>query len=238
MSSEAQILANRLNAEKSTGPRTEEGKAVASQNAVKHGLSARQDIISTEDRDQFEIHHRQMLDDLAPVGPLELVLADRIVSLSWRLKRAERIQNEAFDYLLAKGSRKKAGEFTESAGDSEDHADLEFGQAIVTDFANERALERLMIYERRIESSVYRTISQLRTQQIMRESESNVRPMARPPEPTISPFSKTNPILRNPTGHDGEANPVHLGSFLHHAPPSSIAMQARDRPALSNRGGG
>ncbi len=40
MASEAQISANRQNAEKSTGPRTDEGKAVASQNAVKHGLFA------------------------------------------------------------------------------------------------------------------------------------------------------------------------------------------------------
>ncbi len=40
MSSQSQVLANRLNAQKSTGPQTAEGKAVVSQNALKHGLSA------------------------------------------------------------------------------------------------------------------------------------------------------------------------------------------------------
>jgi hypothetical protein len=50
MATEAQILANRLNAQKSTGPQTPEGKAIVSQNAVKHGLSAGQDIISSESR--------------------------------------------------------------------------------------------------------------------------------------------------------------------------------------------
>ena len=48
MATEAQILANRRNAQKSTGPRTREGKAAVSQNAIKHGLLARQAVISSE----------------------------------------------------------------------------------------------------------------------------------------------------------------------------------------------
>jgi hypothetical protein len=45
MASVAQIQANRSNAQKSTGPRTPQGKATASQNAVKHGLLAEQVVI-------------------------------------------------------------------------------------------------------------------------------------------------------------------------------------------------
>jgi hypothetical protein len=41
MATDAQVAANRLNAQESTGPRTTEGKAVVAQNAVKHGLLAR-----------------------------------------------------------------------------------------------------------------------------------------------------------------------------------------------------
>ena len=55
MASEAQIKANRENAQKSTGPRTEEGKAVVAQNAVKHGLWARQAVIKEEDPAEFEL---------------------------------------------------------------------------------------------------------------------------------------------------------------------------------------
>jgi hypothetical protein len=55
MATKAQIRANRRNAQKSTGPRTPQGKAVVSQNAIKHGLFARQDVISSESQADFFI---------------------------------------------------------------------------------------------------------------------------------------------------------------------------------------
>ncbi len=82
MSTEAQILANRRNALKSTGPRTSEGKAVASQNSIRHGLSAAQDVISSESQAEFDLHHAQIIDELAPASPVESILAERIVTLS------------------------------------------------------------------------------------------------------------------------------------------------------------
>src|SRR4030042_6667448 len=56
MTTEARIHANRLNAQKSTGPPTPQGKAVVSQNALKHGLSARHDVITTESQADFHLH--------------------------------------------------------------------------------------------------------------------------------------------------------------------------------------
>jgi hypothetical protein len=99
MSSPAQIIANRRNAQKSTGPRTPRGKAVVSRNAVKHGLSARQAVISSEDLAEFNLYRRQFLDELAPQTPMESMLAERIVNLSWRLIRTARIQNQTIDAL-------------------------------------------------------------------------------------------------------------------------------------------
>ena len=57
MSTTAQILANRNNSQKSTGPQTAEGKAVVSQNAVKHGLFAAEAVITGENPADYEAYH-------------------------------------------------------------------------------------------------------------------------------------------------------------------------------------
>ena len=88
MASEAQMAANRLNAQKSTGPRTAEGKAVVAQNAVKHGLLAREGVLRGEDGEEYEMHREALLEELNPTGALEVILAARIVDLTWRLRRA------------------------------------------------------------------------------------------------------------------------------------------------------
>ena len=57
MSTAAQINANQLNAQSSTGPRTAEGKSVVAQNATKHGLTATYPVIRTpEEQTQFDGH--------------------------------------------------------------------------------------------------------------------------------------------------------------------------------------
>ena len=114
MSTEAQIRANRLNSQKSTGPRTSEGKAAVSQNAVKHGLLTRQDVITSESQADFDLHREQMLAELAPASPMESMLAERIVSLSWRLKRAGRIQNQTIDALNARNTSSPLTKLTKS----------------------------------------------------------------------------------------------------------------------------
>ena len=53
MTTEAQTEANRANAQKSTGPRTPEGKAKVAQNALKHGLLAKQAVVVGEDTRRF-----------------------------------------------------------------------------------------------------------------------------------------------------------------------------------------
>jgi hypothetical protein len=168
MASESQILANRLNAQKSTGPRTSEGKAAVSQNAVKHGLFADHDVICSESQADFDLYRRQILDELNPFSPMESMLAERIVALSWRLKRVCRFQNQAIDVLNADNAFSPLKKLTQSlsfnfAGKSLSNAggfngELALGRMAVKDFANARVLDRLLMYERRIEHSLYKTI--------------------------------------------------------------------------------
>jgi len=180
MATEAQILANRINAQKSTGPRTFEGKTAVSQNAVKHGLSARQAIISSESQADFELYRDRMLGELDPIGAMESMLAERIVSLSWRLKRAGCIQNQAIDAMNANNTYGPLAKLTQlmffkghnqSQGvPSTSDGDLALGRLAIKDFSNARVLERLLMYERRIEHSLYKTILELQRLHLMRKS--------------------------------------------------------------------
>jgi len=172
MATEAQVVANRLNAQKSTGPRTEEGKARAAQNAVRHGLLAQQVVIRGEDPGEFEFYRQQMLGEMAPASAMESMLAERVVGLAWRLRRAERIQAEVFDAMLIEDETspvKKLVRSMRSKGASEDDRATALGTVVVRDFANSRVLDRLGLYERRIEQSLYRTVAELQKLRLLRE---------------------------------------------------------------------
>jgi len=171
MATAAKVSANRRNAEKSTGPRTAEGKAAAAQNAVKHGLWARQAVLKDEDPQEFELHRTRMLRKLAPDGPDQEAMAERIVALWWRLKRAERMQDEALDYLIEADRGDGWVKCRRENGDPSARAELAFGRAVARDFAEARTLDRLTMHERRIESSLYRTMKELRQAQRERKAE-------------------------------------------------------------------
>jgi hypothetical protein len=87
MSTEKQIKANRLNAQSSTGPSTPGGKARTSMNAVKHGLTARQIVLPSEDQDEFDSFRADLFSSLNPQSAFEAVLVERIVTTAWRLRR-------------------------------------------------------------------------------------------------------------------------------------------------------
>ena len=84
MASEAQVTANRLNAQKSTGPRTAEGKAAACLNAIQHGLRAQAVVLPGEEPDEYRLYRQRLLEDLRPQDLAETDLAERIVELAWR----------------------------------------------------------------------------------------------------------------------------------------------------------
>ncbi len=179
MSTKAQINANRQNAQKSTGPKTGAGKATASKNAVKHGLFAAEAVIEGENQADYEIYLDNFLAELQPVGMVETMMAARFVCLSWRLKRAERMHNQAIDKMieyevtspLARQSRKlmchaqgiPLGDKRYTPGH------LPLGRIAWKDFADGRVLDRLILYERRIENSMLRMLREFKKQQIMKQ---------------------------------------------------------------------
>jgi hypothetical protein len=78
------------------GPVTQEGKEVAKWNAVKHGLRSPAPVVpGVEKREDWEEHRDSVLESLQPEGHLELVLAERVALLSWRLHRVIRYETES-----------------------------------------------------------------------------------------------------------------------------------------------
>ncbi|HKI99698.1 MAG TPA: hypothetical protein VKB51_14585, partial [bacterium] len=77
MATDKQIEANRRNAKKSTGPRTEEGKAKAARNATKHGLTSRRMVLADEDGAEFEQLRRNLHRELCPETQLETLIVNR-----------------------------------------------------------------------------------------------------------------------------------------------------------------
>jgi len=94
MSSELKIEANRANAQASTGPRTEEGKARSSQNARKHGLTAKQLAITPEDREAFDEILAGHLHEINPSGQIEQTLFDELVAAAWNLRRIRILESQ------------------------------------------------------------------------------------------------------------------------------------------------
>jgi hypothetical protein len=89
MATERQIAANRRNAKRSTGPRTEAGKAVSRLNCLKHGMTAMTVLLQDEDPEEYDRFQEALVDELRPQGVLEQHLAQRLAATLWRHARAE-----------------------------------------------------------------------------------------------------------------------------------------------------
>ncbi len=92
MTSDKQLEANRQNALQSTGPNTAGGVEAIKLNALRHGLRSVQTVVPGEDPDAWEAHRAAVVDDVKPVGALELALAEQVAIKLWRLGRVVRFE--------------------------------------------------------------------------------------------------------------------------------------------------
>jgi hypothetical protein len=98
MATQAQIEANRLNSQKSTGPRTPDGKAAIRENAVRHGLTSSIPLTEREGNDQSDVQriYDAFLEDNQPVGMNEGVLVYQMAEYFLFQKDASRILGDLF----------------------------------------------------------------------------------------------------------------------------------------------
>ena len=92
MATAAQIAANQRNAQASTGPRTEEGKATSALNGITLGLFTRRDFIRPKEESDYAQLQADLERELAPVGTLENTLVEEIRRATWRLRRCGQVE--------------------------------------------------------------------------------------------------------------------------------------------------
>jgi hypothetical protein len=205
MLSEKQLAANRANAQLSSGPKSEIGKRRSSLNARRHNLTGQVTAMTEEDRIAHNAFSEALIKSMAPEGALELQLAQRIATDSWRLNRSSAIE----DNIFALG-------FTDHAGDIDaDHPELHAALTAARTFTREaRSIELLTLYEQRINRSLQKNLALLQQLQVTRKAErkaemEQARKLVQPgevkdllDEPTKNGFVFSNEQLPDPIRPD------------------------------------
>lgn len=208
--SERRLAANRANALKSTGPRTAEGKARSSLNALRHGITGQVSIMTEEDRAAHDKFCQELIDSLRPEGPLEIQFASSIAEDFWRLQRIRALEND----ILALGA------FSDAADIDVDHPEIHASLTRAQTFLDHsKDFERLTLYEQRVNRSIERNRKQLDDLQATRKRlrEEALREACRlhqfaPAEPVHDGARPaTSPESTEDAGKSGEAHSSPLG---------------------------
>jgi hypothetical protein len=159
--SEARLLANQANAQLSTGPRTEEGRAKSSLNAVKTALTGRTVLLPSDDVAEYERHLAAYAEEFAPAGLLETNLVQSIADTDWRLRRIPALESA----LFAKGRIEFAELFNEQELAARPH--LIDAHTFIT---YEKQIRNLQLQEARLARRREKEIAELRRLQNERSS--------------------------------------------------------------------
>jgi hypothetical protein len=134
----------------STGPRTAEGKANASKNAIKHGIFSNAILLKSESRSEYDSLLNGLHEYFKPVGMFEEVLVEKLAVLIWRYRRLVNTET----------SEIQGGGFT-----------------LELDSKDSSVLNRFPRYETSIDRGIDRTLSQLERYQRMRWGQPVVPPI-------------------------------------------------------------
>ena len=163
MASTIQIR-NQENSRSSTGPRTVEGKAISSQNALRHGLTGTQVVVPGEDPEAFREHVRALTEELDPDDPVQRLLVEQVTTASWRLKRIPRLEADLLAPMLD----------AENAVAPKD-VSTSLGWSLLT---RERAFATLQRYEASLDRQLHRALHELERRKAAKAGEAVQLPMA------------------------------------------------------------
>src|SRR3979411_1454298 len=161
MATEKQIAANRLNAQKSTGPRTPEGRAAVRLNGVKHGLTAETLVLKGESESDFTALFDSLEAEHDPITPTEEALVVQLAMATWRLRRLYHSEAGFSAYKLR--------------GATDNRKELNLNDSERLGYVTSLSTETLPLFNRqeaRLERTFYRALHEL--QRLRKERQSNL----------------------------------------------------------------
>ena len=162
MATPAQIEANRRNAQKSTGPKTAQGRAVVSLNGLRHGLRAETAVLPFEDPAEFAKLKQELEAEFRPQGIREQLVFDDLVLAAWRLERA-RIYDTAVQARLFLSTH---GRIQTAHGPTSTMHSL--GVMLAKDAREKKTLEYVMRMEGRFRRAYQQAVKELERLQTLR----------------------------------------------------------------------
>ena len=166
MTSIKQIAANKLNAKKSTGPKTALGKAKVRGNALTHGLFAEDLLIYGEKSEVFEDYKTAMIRSLDPQNVLEEETALQIITTGWNIRRSNQMesgiigkfQQEAYQYKSNDNEREFSAQTFNGVVNEISEPTEVMGYAFTRDCRKENALIKLSTIKQRNLNQYYRLL--------------------------------------------------------------------------------
>ena len=190
MPSDRQLAANKKNAQKSTGPKTPEGRAAVRLNGVKHGLTAATLVLPGESESDFQSLLDSFESEHLPATPTEEALVRQMTMAQWRLRRLYQVEAAFF--------RLRLDDTEEDIEDEYEHLDAagRLAYIVYRDSGSGSARENLSRIEARLERSFYKALHELqrlragRPQKLENQTQSQDQTPDHPGEAGDSPACK------------------------------------------------
>jgi hypothetical protein len=169
--SAAQIDANRANSQLSTGPRTQQGKAKSSLNAIKNGLTGSTVLLPGDDAALYERHASRFFAEFKPCGERETELVQSLTDAQWRINRIPAL--EMGIYALARVNFKDM--FAQ-----EEHAVREALIQVHAFITHQKEINSLSIQELRLRRNYQKDLAELKELQTLRAQREKISKTADP----------------------------------------------------------
>ena len=226
---EAQRAACQQNAQKSTGPRTETGKAKTRLNAVKHGLTAKLPVLPFESAEDFAALKDGFETDFAPQNTYQKFLTTQLATQAWRILRSQQVEIGLQEMLLKQvvSDLEKLGHSAEKAMRENPYAGLALTLQPQENDPHNHLLRNFFRYSSQIQSDFHRT------QRALKE--------ALKPKESTTPGFVSSPVTSAPSACSAAAtSPCHSHSHSASAPPyahdsASACDPGSAPPALDDR---